>query len=74
MDSVCDSVASAVSSTCQGVKNCDSCAVAMAQMYQSYEKYLNDLYSGIFSNYEQKMFTTLETENKKVQFASSNMG
>lgn len=65
-DDVCVAVGSAVTSGCEGIKNCDSCAIAMAQIYQSYEKFLNDLYAGFFQEYEEKMFNTLEIENKKV--------
>lgn len=63
----CAKVGDAVITACQGQPACDACAVAMAQVYQNYESELNDMYSGIFSTYESKMFNNLEAENKKIQ-------
>lgn len=56
-----------MTTACAGLDTCDACAVAMAQIYQNYEADLNDMYSKMFADYENKMFSNLEAENKKVQ-------
>ena len=59
---MCVKVTQVVNVECDAInhKECNACAIAMAQIYQEYENYVNDLYKQIFLEYETKMFNILE--------------
>ena len=65
-DTLCTAVDSLVTTDCESDSYCDACALMMADIFQTYENYMNDLYSTIFQAYEDDMFDALEAENKYI--------
>jgi hypothetical protein len=55
-------VASAITSA--GFES-DGCAIVMARLFKSYQRYLNDNYASYFQDYEKKIFSSLDAENKR---------
>lgn len=64
---MCEAVDALVTTDCDADEYCDACAILTADIYQTYENFMNDLYSTIFQAYEDDMFDTLEAENKYIQ-------
>jgi hypothetical protein len=67
-ETMCIEVYETVTDSCDDDDDyCDACAILMADIYQTYENFINDLYSDVFQDYESTMFDTLEAENKLIQ-------
>lgn len=45
---ICVEVSSLVTENCEGLDYCDACAIGLADIYQTYEKYVNSLFAYIF--------------------------
>lgn len=73
-EDMCIQAAAVVNVDCEGNKKCNACAIALAQVYVSYEKHVNDLYAKTFQDYEKQMFQSLDAENKRQQMKATLNG
>lgn len=60
------------SSCGDGYSSCDACAITLAVLYQTYQKYVNDLFSYTYQEYIKKIFYSLDTQNRIYATSSSS--
>lgn len=58
----------AVANGCLDYDACDACSIVMAEIFQNYINEINQDYSRLFQHFEELIFDTLESENKRVQY------